>query len=217
MTDPLFSSPGAKRFGVVLATLLVVFLAAGLLAVSAPSAEASAYGQETPGASVTASQTVNLRAGPGTGYSRVGQLSAKQTLPILGKNQDGSWWQVQLSNGNKAWIAGWLVKASGAVDQVAVAQDIPKAPAPSAARASAFAPGFFGYGIQIHPDANRGAAIDAVKGMGFNWVKFQLPWKDFEGSPGQRNWPDDKVDDLNRAGLSTLVSIVKAPELGPQS
>ena len=211
MTDPLFSFQRARRISVVLATLLVVFLASGLLAVSVPSAEASAYRQETPGASVTASQTINLRSGPGTAFSRVGQLSARQALPIVGKNQDGSWWQVQLSNGNKAWIAGWLVKASGAVDQVAVAQDIPKAPAAAAAAPRPSAPGFFGYGVQIHPDANRGAAIDAVKGMGFNWVKFQLPWKDFEGSPGQRNWPDDKVDDLNRAGLSTLVSIVKAP------
>ena len=99
MTDSLFSSPGAKRIGVVLATLLVAILAAGLLAVFAPGAEASAYGQETPGASVTTSQTVNLRGGPGTGYSRVGQLRAGQTLPILGKNQDGSWWQVQMSSG----------------------------------------------------------------------------------------------------------------------
>ena len=52
-------------------------------------------------------------------------------------------------------------------------------------------PGFFGYGIQIDPWGDRGAAIGAVKNMGFNWVKFQLPWKDFEGQRGQRNWPDD--------------------------
>ena len=131
MTDPLFSYQAAKRLGVVMAALLVVFLAVGLLTVAAPGAEASAYHQETPGASATATQTVNLRGGPGTGYSRLGQLRAGQALPILGKNQDGSWWQVQMSNGSKAWIAGWLVKTSGAVDQVAVAQDIPKAPASS--------------------------------------------------------------------------------------
>ena len=213
MTDPLFSYQAAKRLGVVMAALLVVFLAVGLLTVAAPGAEASAYHQETPGASATATQTVTLRGGPGTGYSRLGQLRAGQTLPILGKNQDGSWWQVQMSNGSKAWIAGWLVKTSGAVDQVAVAQDIPKAPASSSGPAPApSAPGFFGYGIQVDPGGDRGAIIGAVRDMGFSWGKFQLPWKDFEGSPGQRNWPDGKIGDLNNAGLSILVSIVKAPE-----
>ena len=24
-----------------------------------------------------------------------------------------------------------------------------------------------------------------TKAMGFNWIKFQLPWKDFEGAPGR--------------------------------
>ena len=48
--------------------------------------------------------------------------------------------------------------------------------------------------------------------MGFNWVKFQLPWKDFEGQRGQRNWPDDIIGDLNGNGLNVLVSIVKAPD-----
>ena len=50
--------------------------------------------------------------------------------------------------------------------------------------------------------------------MGFNWVKFQLAWKDFEGQHGQRNWPDDEIGDLNGDGLNILVSIVKAPDLG---
>ena len=48
--------------------------------------------------------------------------------------------------------------------------------------------------------------------MGFNWAKFQLPWKDFEGQRGQRNWPDDIIGDLNGNGLNILVSIVKAPD-----
>ena len=43
-------------------------------------------------------------------------------------------------------------------------------------------------------------------------MKFQLPWKDFEGGgPGARNWPDDIVGDLNGNGLNILASIVKAP------
>jgi uncharacterized protein YraI len=162
---------------------------------------------------VSSTGTVNLRSGPSTAFNRVGALSAGQQLRIVGKNENASWWQVETAGG-KAWVANSVVRATGPVDQVAVAQDIPQPPARSAAPsgvASTAAPGFFAYGIQINPDSDLGGAIGAVKDLGFNWVKFQLPWKDFEGQPGQRNWPDDKIDALHGAGLNVLVSIVKAP------
>ncbi|MFZ2361505.1 MAG: SH3 domain-containing protein, partial [Anaerolineae bacterium] len=108
---------------ILLAALALLLAAGAIFPGVAAAADASAYAQQDTGASVSVSQTINLRSGPGTAFSRVGQLRAGQSLPILGKNQDGSWWQVQLSDGSKAWIAAWLVRASGAVDQVAVAQD----------------------------------------------------------------------------------------------
>ncbi len=206
MTKQLFPSTRVMRTIALVATLVTVLLTAAL-----PAATAAPLLQDAPSASITASQIVNLRSGPGTAYNRVGQLKAGQTLPIVGKNQDGSWWQVQQANGSKAWIAGWLVRASGAVDQIAVAQDIPKAPVQAAAAPAPSAPGFFGYGIQINPEGDLGGTIGAVQGLGFSWVKFQLPWKDFEGQQGQRNWPDDKIGAMNGAGLSILASIVKAP------
>jgi uncharacterized protein YraI len=178
-------------------------------AAEAAPAEAAAAGQPV----VTSGQTVNLRGGPSTAFNRVGSLSAGQQLPIVGKNQDGSWWQVE-TPGGKAWVAASVTRTAGAVDGVAVAQDIPQPPVQAAAAsgaAPAAAPGFFGYGIQIDPYGDRGAAVGAIRDMGMSWVKFQLPWKDFEGQQGQRNWPDDVIGDLNGAGLSILASIVKAP------
>ena len=92
------------------------------------------------------------------------------------------------------------------------------APKATARTASAAAPrstavtGFFGYGIQVDP-GDLGGSVDGVKDLGFGWVKFQLPWKDFEGGgPGQRNWPDDVVDAFNGNGIQILASIVKAPQ-----
>ena len=79
------------------------------------------------------------------------------------------------------------MKTSDSLDGIAVvkAPAAPKAAAKAAAAPRPAPPGFFGYGIQIDPWGDRGAAIGAVKGLGFNWVKFQLPWKDFEGGgPG---------------------------------
>ena len=212
MTSRSSSHPVPLRH-ILLAALALLLMAGAALPGAAAAAEPSAYTQQGTGASVSASQIINLRSGPGTAFSRVGQLRAGQSLPILGKNQDGSWWQVQLSDGSKAWIAAWLVRAAGAVDQVPVAQDIPQPPARAAAAAAPApsAPGFFGYGIQIDPYGDRGSAISAIRDMGLSWVKFQLPWKDFEGQPGQRNWPDDVIGDLSGNGLSILASIVKAP------
>jgi SH3-like domain-containing protein len=161
---------------------------------------------------VAAAQTVNLRSGPSTAFSRVGTLRAGQQLPIIGKNENASWWQVETGNG-KAWVAASVVRAAGPVNAVAVAQDIPQPPAQAVAASgpAPAAPGFFGYGIQIDPYADRGSAVGLIKNMNFNWVKFQLAWKDFEGQPGQRNWPDDVIGDLHGNGLNILASIVKAP------
>lgn len=164
---------------------------------------------------VTSSQTVNLRSGPSTAFNRVGTLSSGQQLPVIGKNENASWWQVETAGGT-AWVAASVVRAAGPLDQVAVAQDIPQPTAQAVAAAGSpapapAAPGFFGYGIQIDPYADRGSAVGLIKNMNFNWVKFQLAWKDFEGQQGQRNWPDDVIGDLHNNGLSILASIVKAP------
>ncbi len=163
---------------------------------------------------VTSSGTVNLRSGPSTAFNRVGTLSSGQQLRIVGKNENASWWQVETA-GAKVWVANSVVRTAGPVDQVAVAQDIPQPPVQAAAASGPApmpgAPGFFGYGIQIDPYADRGSAIGLIKNMNFNWVKFQLAWKDFEGQPGQRNWPDDVIGELNGNGLNVLASIVKAP------
>jgi len=42
-------------------------------------------------------------------------------------------------------------------------------------------------------------------------VKWQVPWKEMEGAPGQIGWQDDIVNFFNSQGLQILASIVKAP------
>ncbi len=90
----------------------------------------------------------------------------------------------------------------------------PAAPAAVAAPPSAFrGKNMFGYGIQVNGSDPGGEAGD-IKGMGFNWVKIQMPWKDVESGKGNYNWTnyDNFVNTMAGNGIKVLLSIVKAPD-----
>ena len=196
------------------------------VAAAAPAAPAAA---PTDRVTLTSGQIVNLRQGPGTNYAVVGQIAAGQRYDVTGKNEDGSWWQID-DNGQKAWIIGQLVSASGDTASVAVAQDIPEPPVAAAPAdtstgggspapvVSAPAPaggGSFGYGVQAHMVHNdqAGQVMAMTTGMGFNWVKQQIEWRVFEGSQGGIDFgsSDGIVNAANAAGVSLLFSVVNAP------
>ncbi|MBM7855452.1 N-acetylmuramoyl-L-alanine amidase [Desulfohalotomaculum tongense] len=54
---------------------------------------------------------VNLRKGPGTSYPVSGRVNKGDRLPVIGKQ--GGWCQVRKSDGQPAWVAGWLVRIEG--------------------------------------------------------------------------------------------------------
>jgi uncharacterized protein YraI len=167
------------------------------------------------------SATLNARSGPGTSYGRVGQLSRGETYTITGRTEAGDWWQVSY-NGKPAWVSGDLVDVSGPAESVAMVEVAPPptaAPQAAAARAASSSPArattggtAFGYGMQI-PNWDVAGLAAKVRGAGFNWVKFQTPWKDIEGTAGALDWGglDGTVDTANGAGLKVLLSVPKAP------
>jgi spore germination protein YaaH len=93
----------------------------------------------------------------------------------------------------------------------APAQEAPasSAPPPVAAAAGNLP---FDYGIQADPMNSQGNA-GLVAGMGFRWVKLQMPWKDVEPSPGNYQWGgwDDRIRTYQANGVKVLLSIPKAP------
>ena len=193
-------------------SLLVVVLALMASAMPALARPADRHNLESvpSGAEVSVtSAAVNVRNGPGTAYGIIGKARKDQSFDVTGKNQAATWWQIDFG-GKQGWISGQLVKTSGETTAVPVveAPPLPKAAPRAAAPATA---GYFGYGIQVDPGIDRGRTVGQVRQLGFNWVKFQLPWKDFEGTQGEKNFPDDIINDFNGNGLNVLVSIVKAP------
>jgi hypothetical protein len=71
---------------------------------------------------VTATESnVNLRNGPSTDYEIVGTLSPGESLEIVGRNADSSWWQVS-TPGGLAWVAASAVTASNIDDSIPVVE-----------------------------------------------------------------------------------------------
>ncbi|HHB89783.1 MAG TPA: SH3 domain-containing protein [Anaerolineae bacterium] len=68
----------------------------------------------------------NLRLGPGTSHPKAGVVKQGDAFVVLGKNQAGDWWQVQV-NGQPLWIFGNLVRVENP-NVVAVAEAIPTPP-----------------------------------------------------------------------------------------
>lgn len=72
---------------------------------------------------------VNVRQGPGTTYGLVGSAEQGAQLSIIGKNEQGDWWQICCVNGEPGWVFSQLVDAQN-TEGVEVAANIPAAPAP---------------------------------------------------------------------------------------
>ena len=89
----------------------------------------------------------------------------------------------------------------------------PEQPAEAPAVAPAMGNLPFGYGIQVDPRGNKAANIGHIQALGFNWVKFQMPWKDVEPNQGDYQWGtwDDVIGAYSAAGIKVMLSIPKAP------
>jgi uncharacterized protein YraI len=81
-----------------------------------------------PQAQLTISQAqVNVRLGPGTEYGLAGEATQGQSFEIVGKNQQGDWWQVCCVNGQQVWVFAQLATAANA-EAVPVVTDLPAQP-----------------------------------------------------------------------------------------
>ncbi|MCB9436939.1 MAG: ABC transporter substrate-binding protein [Anaerolineales bacterium] len=53
--------------------------------------------------------TVNVRSGPSTDYTKIGELGAGDQVPVIGANQDYTWFAI-LYRGQQAWVAASVVE-----------------------------------------------------------------------------------------------------------
>jgi uncharacterized protein YraI len=82
---------------------------------------------------------VNVRLGPGTDYGLAGETTSGQSFDVIGKNQQGDWWQICCVNGQQVWVFGQLTRAENA-ENVSVVTDLPPKPVAQAPAAPQPAP-----------------------------------------------------------------------------
>jgi uncharacterized protein YraI len=72
-----------------------------------PTPVPAANNQNSSRAMLTSRVNLNVRAGPGLGHAVVGKLATGQAVAIVGRNPDGSWWQVEYpaGSGRQAWVS----------------------------------------------------------------------------------------------------------------
>lgn len=102
-----------------------------------PTAEPTATPTATPlpkPQAIVSAQEANVRRGPGTGHPVVARLRQGEMVDLIGRNVDGTWWQVALATGEQGWINASLVSTIGPADAVEVAAVIPTPPPAAAPR-----------------------------------------------------------------------------------
>jgi len=85
----------------------------------------------------TTKQQVNARQGPSTQFPIVGRIPANTSVVVIGKSEDGKWFQVAFPDpANPAWVPGEFVTITGATDRLPI---VAVAPLPTPTRGAATA------------------------------------------------------------------------------
>ncbi len=112
----------------LLATILVTVVVIGALplstvtaAESTPSLQLGVGQQLAQPIVIVNTSFLNLRSGPGGMYSIVGVVPGATELPVIGRNLDASWWQVQSAYGT-GWVSAEFVIPRGDFSPVPVVQ-----------------------------------------------------------------------------------------------
>lgn len=86
---------------------------------SAATVAATTAGTQNQANTLTASQNVNLRNGPGINYDLAGNLLTGNTAAVTGRDASGSWLVVR-ANGRQSWVARAFVTFAGDVNALPV-------------------------------------------------------------------------------------------------
>lgn len=93
----------------------------------APQANPTQIPSGSPIAHVTTG-VLNVRTGPGIQFERIDQISLYQRYPLLGQNEDGSWFLIDLKDGRTGWVTARFIFRTGGDNIPVVATPQPSDP-----------------------------------------------------------------------------------------
>lgn len=158
-----------------------------------PAGQAAAY---------VNTNTLNVRSGPGLSFTVNTRASRNSVVNLIGRNADGTWVQVRLSNGVQGWVSSAYIVANVAISTLPVTSTTQTPPPTNAIATNSiqalnvrFGPGY-GYGIMNvigygYQSSVIGRNVDG------SWLNVQL-------ADGSRGWVDTSYVILN-------VSITQIP------
>lgn len=109
---------------------------------------------------------LNVRMGPGTGYTIIGSLSIGQQVQVTGQAGDCAWLQVVLPSGSEAWISGAAVFTQLSTSCSAVAAVVTPTPSAANSRQGGATGQLVAAPILVSPDDN---AHHAYSRLRFSW------------------------------------------------
>jgi uncharacterized protein YraI len=92
----------------------------------------------TPPIGNVATGVLNVRSGPGIEFNRIAQIFLYQRFPIVGKNEDASWYLLDLKDGRTGWVSTRFLIITGSAANVPTTSQ-PRGAAFSGAPGVAFA------------------------------------------------------------------------------
>ncbi|MCB2202664.1 SH3 domain-containing protein [bacterium] len=113
---------------------VVVVTATPEMVTETPETEMETEAPEDTTPQATLNQDLNVRYGPGTEYGIITALPGGTTLDVIGIDQYGYWWQVQLPDGTIGWVSISYTTSENTEDVEVVAG--PPAPTSSSSEAS---------------------------------------------------------------------------------
>ena len=177
-----------------------------------PTANLGAPGDAT----AVVNSPANVRTGPGISYGTIaGGAGAGTVVKLIGRNDQGNWYNITLPSGNDGWILGELVSVNTGFSTASL--PVVEAPPPAAAAGGAPASGAAAAPIVAPPPVAAvgnvgnfelggqaaGMPSGTMQYAGMKWVKKQHKW-------GAGDSPDavaGLIAEAHGAGMKILLSI----------
>ena len=205
--------PAPRLFRIVILVVLLTFFSF-LLAAPVLAHDAGSMGAASGPTATVASNVLNVRAGPGTGYNILTVLYYGQVVEAIGRNSANTWVKIQIWGGVQGWVSVPLVYLNVPIGSLPALDVPPVNPPPPAPAGPTAVVASGALNVRSGPSVNFSVLVKVYNGTSMtaigrnsanSWLKVRL-------SSGQEGWVNASLVYLNVAiGSLPLADAPPAP------